>query len=435
MKKTLLFAFALTMGIASVSAQGDFSVKREWKTNTTAAGIDARQGCYANGKFYIQNKALGEIEIWDQTGKLGTLPSTKKGTSIAADAAGNILVTNVTEFDFGKESGTKRPVRIYPNGQAPAKDVDLFLACPPPAALTSDMRSDYFGEIDGNIMSAEGGELCMVVNRRKYLNVLPIKNGVQDDDNTQAIVITDCFVNPTPAFQENGSGISTLSQVISYKFDGQYCFENKFIGLKGIEATADDLGNLTGKNVDDYTTGQSVWAVNPAYECWMVGSKLFKLGNEKYVLAIIQYKGEGPKDSSFAIVRASDGEKVAIWHAKDVQEDKILATSAGAMWFKIVPVDETKAEIFQYFPAEAAGTGWIAKYIFTAGAGVEGVEADQKATVIAGQGMITVEGEAENVEVYTMAGALVSKGETTIECAAGLYIVNVDGHATKVLVK
>ena len=168
MKKTLLFAFALSLGIANVAtAQGDYSLTRDWKTNTTAKGADARQGCFANGKFYIQNRPAGQIEIWDQNGMVGTLPSTDKSTGICADDAGNILVTNVTEFDFGKESGTTRPVRIYPNGAAPATDIDLYLVCPPPASLSSDMRCDYFGHIEGNIMSDEGGEACWIVNRRK----------------------------------------------------------------------------------------------------------------------------------------------------------------------------------------------------------------------------------------------------------------------------
>lgn len=437
MKKTLLFAFALSLGIANVAtAQGDYSLTRDWKTNTTAKGADARQGCFANGKFYIQNRPAGQIEIWDQNGMVGTLPSTDKSTGICADDAGNILVTNVTEFEFGTESGTTRPVRIYPNGAAPATDIDLYLVCPPPASLSSDMRCDYFGHIEGNIMSEEGGEACWIVNRRKYLNILPIKNGAQDDDNSQAVLMDqNCFVNPVESFQTSGSAISSLTQSVAFKFNDEYCFDSRYIGLKGVEISTNDEGNLAAANKNDYTTAQSVWSYDPAYSCHVVGNTLFEMGGEKFIVAMIQYKTvDKERESSFAIVRASDQEKVAIWASKD-HEAGIVAATAGANWITAVPVSENEAAIYQYFPAENAGEGWIAKYTFkNNGSSVEGV-AEAKAKVIAGQGTIRIDGEAENIEVYNVAGTLISKGQTEVECAAGLYIVKVDGTVSKVLVK
>lgn len=434
MKKSLLFAFALSMGLTSAYAQGDFTLTRDWQKTTTTAGSDARQGCYANGKFYLQNRPAGEIEIWDQTGKIGSLPSTTKSTGICSDDAGNIIVTNVTAFDFGKESGTTRPVRIYPNGAAPATDIDLFLACPPPASLSSDMRCDYFGHAQGNVMSAEGGTLCWIVNRRKYINVMPIKNGVQDDDNTLAIINDKCFVNPVESFQTTGSTINALTQAVAFKFGDQYCMDTRYIGLKGVEVATDSEGTMTATNKDDYTTAQSVYSFNPAFSCHVVGNTLFEMGGEKYIVAMIQYKGDKERNSSFAIVRASDGEKVAIWDSNKTDKD-VLASTAGANWITAVPVDANKTELYQYFPANAAGAAWIAKYTLTNNSGVEGIENDAKAKVIAGNGVINIEGEAAQIAVYTAAGALVSEGKTTVECAAGLYIVTVDGKATKVIVK
>lgn len=436
MKKTLLFAFALSMGMANVAnAQSDFTLTRDWKTNTTAKGSDARQGCYTNGKFYIQNRPVGEIEIWDQTGKIGTLPSTDKSTGICADDAGNIIVTNVTEFAFGTESGTTRPVRIYPNGAAPATDLDLFLACPPPGSLSSDMRCDYFGHAQGNVMDADGGVLVWNVNRRKYLNVLPIKSGVQDDDNTLAILNDKCFVNPVEGLAAQIPAISGLSSVVAFKYGDEYCMDCRFVGLKGVEVSTDADENLEATIKNDYTTGQSIWSFDPAYSCHVLGNTLFEMGGEKYIVAMIQYKtGDAERVSSFAVVRASDGEKVAVWGAKD-NDPGIAAKTAGANWITAVPVDDNKTELYQYFPAENEGEAWIAKYTFTKNSSVEGVDAAPKAKVIGGNGVISVAGEAENVAVYTVSGALVSTGEKTVECAAGLYIVNVDGVATKVLVK
>lgn len=66
--------------------------------------------------------------------------------------------------------------------------------------------------------------------------------------------------------------------------------------------------------------------------------------------------------------------------------------------------------------------------------GVAGVDADA-AKVIAGVGEINVIGEAQNIAVYTMGGAKISANEAKVNCAAGLYIVVVDGKVSKVAVK
>ena len=66
---------------------------------------------------------------------------------------------------------------------------------------------------------------------------------------------------------------------------------------------------------------------------------------------------------------------------------------------------------------------------------VEGTVATATAKVIGGVGEINVIGDASNIETYTIGGALVSKNQANIYVAAGLYIVKVDGIATKVIVK
>ena len=66
-----------------------------------------------------------------------------------------------------------------------------------------------------------------------------------------------------------------------------------------------------------------------------------------------------------------------------------------------------------------------------------GTESVEVATVkvVAGTGEIHVIGETRSIEVYTIGGSLVSKGETTVACPAGIYVVVVDGTPAKVLVK
>ncbi|MDE6198444.1 MAG: hypothetical protein K2G06_01190, partial [Muribaculaceae bacterium] len=74
-------------------------------------------------------------------------------------------------------------------------------------------------------------------------------------------------------------------------------------------------------------------------------------------------------------------------------------------------------------------------YATKAVAGVEDVITDEiggnNCKVYGGQGEIIIEGEYENVAVYNMSGMMMP----SLNVASGLYIVNVDGQVTKVLVK
>lgn len=66
--------------------------------------------------------------------------------------------------------------------------------------------------------------------------------------------------------------------------------------------------------------------------------------------------------------------------------------------------------------------------------GVEGVE-KATAKVYGGQGEIRVEGVAGQFAVYSYSGALVATGSEVVSVPAGMYIVLVDGVATKVVVR
>ena len=51
-------------------------------------------------------------------------------------------------------------------------------------------------------------------------------------------------------------------------------------------------------------------------------------------------------------------------------------------------------------------------------------------------GEIAIVGEAADVEVYNMGGALIAKGNLErISCPQGIYVVKVDGNVQKVIVK
>ena len=66
-----------------------------------------------------------------------------------------------------------------------------------------------------------------------------------------------------------------------------------------------------------------------------------------------------------------------------------------------------------------------------------GVESalNNKVTVAGGNGSISVLGQAKDIKVYNINGTLVSSNAAQVECATGLYIVVVDGKASKVVVR
>jgi 1,4-alpha-glucan branching enzyme len=64
-------------------------------------------------------------------------------------------------------------------------------------------------------------------------------------------------------------------------------------------------------------------------------------------------------------------------------------------------------------------------------AGVDNISVNSRAQVSVSNGEIVINGDYNNVEVYNLAGAK----QHSLRVAPGLYIVNVDGNATKVIVK
>ena len=72
---------------------------------------------------------------------------------------------------------------------------------------------------------------------------------------------------------------------------------------------------------------------------------------------------------------------------------------------------------------------------FTDGSGVTNA-VNNGVAVIGGNGEIRVIGNTTDVEVYTVGGALVSKGENNVNCASGIYVVRVNGsNVYKVIVR
>ena len=67
MKKQLLLSAVGLFSVVGVSAQLA-TITQEWKTPVGDV-TNMRQGTYANGKFYIQNKNDGTVDVWTKDRK------------------------------------------------------------------------------------------------------------------------------------------------------------------------------------------------------------------------------------------------------------------------------------------------------------------------------------------------------------------------------
>lgn len=91
-------------------------------------------------------------------------------------------------------------------------------------------------------------------------------------------------------------------------------------------------------------------------------------------------------------------------------------------------------KFFENENQDGSGTVCIRKLFNEIPSGVEGVE-KATAKVFGGQGEIRVEGVAGQFAVYSYSGALVATGSEAVSVPTGMYIVLVDGVATKVVVR
>jgi hypothetical protein len=67
--------------------------------------------------------------------------------------------------------------------------------------------------------------------------------------------------------------------------------------------------------------------------------------------------------------------------------------------------------------------------------GINGINGNASAKIIAGTGYIRVLGEPSLIEVYNLAGMMISRNQAIINCQRGIYFVKVDGTVTKVIVR
>ncbi len=427
MKKNLLMGAALiaSMAVYAPSATAKSSMDRSLKClwmNTDVAPLhtSARQGVAVNGKFYLQNKDTQKIEIWNETGKIGELES-GKGTNITRDDAGNIIVRT---GEFNTNYNVNKGVRII----TPAGEVKDFEIAGIPGG-----RADFWGHVAGDVMSKDGGVLFMGTMWQPNMIEVPIVNGAQAVEDTYPYN----FVQ-NEAIKVGGT-FTTTHTICAYKFDT----ESIALLSPNVQITSTTSGNgnsiyrLTLDNDDNWVpTG---FYVTPNHN-GCSGFEIFELNGKKY---IVYPSGSNNADgftvSSLKVKDTPANEdadkdvRIATKYAEAKEDGSDVLYKNNAFYgchLSVEPATENSVYIYEYVP-----NAYIAKYEFTVqSSSVKSVEAENDAVVYGTNGKIVVKGEGV-ANVYTTAGALVATGNGEISCDAGIYIVMVNGKATKVIVK
>lgn len=429
MKKQLLSGAMMLLGIvammptANAGSSMDHALSLEWmNTDVAPISLDARQGFGMNGKFYIQNKATQKIEVWNETGKLEEIAS-GGGTNITRDDAGNIIVRLGT-FNTDYTDKTRNEMRIISADRTKTVDIPLL-------GITAG-RLDFWGNIKGNVLdTTNGGVLYMGTNWHGFITEIPVVNGAQDVTNTYQY----SYANP---FKTAGT-FTTTSLLSGWDGIEDFTLLSPFNGTGTVKTTGNSIQKMALDAEENWVIDS--YFITPRHN-GCTGYCIFKVGDQKF---IVYSSGSNDADgftvSKLATKAASDVEdsdesyRIATKYAETGDDGNVLYKNNAfyGNHFSVDPIDATHCYIYQYFPA-----GYIAKYKFdtTGLTGIESVGADEaKAKVLAGAGEINVEGEASAIEVYNAGGALISNGSANVKCAPGLYIVRVDGKATKVIVK
>lgn len=427
MKKQLLLGALLSAGLmAFVPAMNakssmDASLSMKWMVtgDIPTLKLDARQGTAANGKFYLQNKATGKVEVWDATGKINEITS-GGGTNITRDDAANIIV-RVGTFNTDYVS-TRDELMIIPTEGA-SKSIPL-------SGITKG-RLDFWGHVSGNVMDAtDGGVLYMGTIYGGNIIEIPIKDGAQDVANTYQYSYRSPFAIPgnitTTSLMSSWKGVEDLAVLSPY--------------ATGNTTSCNSIEKM-GYDGDDNWVHKAFYITPRHNNC--TGFDIFKIGDQKYIV----YSTGGNNGDGFSVARLATKEasafedsdeayRVATKYAETKEDNNVMYQGANSYYgnhlIAEVNTDGKTANIYQYFPG-----GYIAQYVFDPSkSGVDGIQNDAEQTIIiGGEGEITIEGNPASIEVYTIGGVLVSRNEANVKCAPGIYVVRTNGNVAKVLVK
>lgn len=188
---------------------------------------------------------------------------------------------------------------------------------------------------------------------------------------------------------------------------------------------------------------------NYAAESWLVSPEidLSEATNAELVFdGLAKFLGGNPMSDYFKTKISTDytnDVEAATW--TEVTVNGITESTDGWDFYTVDPIDLAefvgkKIRIaFQYISTDSNAPTFEIDNLSVKGeetSGVAGVAAEGAVKVLGLDGEIAIVGEAADVEVYSLSGAVVAKGNLErISCPQGIYVVKVDGNVQKVIVK
>lgn len=386
------------------------------KLSTTYANGDVIPAGFMGERSEYQG--IAQLAVWDyaetfaeSTENDGEIaPKAVAVTDVTTDIANQyIRVNNVTvtseedgdQTNYYANSGSNK-VMLYARFSTFTND-QL-------AALEAGKEYDVIG-----IAAVYGGEPQIYV-----VSVTePGGSVVPDPEPEEGIFFSETFEDSDGGFVFQDIDLGTLDYVWKYE-DGQY---------------------------GTYWKASAFVGENKAAESWLVSPEI-DLTEAKTAQLVF--------DAACRYIGATIDESLKIKVASDYTDDVQTAnwtefTTTG--WtdgssFKFVTLDAINLDefagkkirlAFQYTSTTSCAPTFEINNIVISGtetSGVEYVIAGEAAVAVGLDGRIAIMGEAADVEVYNMGGALIAKGNLNeVNCAAGAYIVKVDGKAQKVIVK
>ena len=188
---------------------------------------------------------------------------------------------------------------------------------------------------------------------------------------------------------------------------------------------------------------------NYAAESWLVSPEIDLTKAKKAELVfdgLAKFLGGNPMSDYFKTKISTDytnDVEAATW--TEVTVNGITESTDGWNFYTVTPIDlggyiGKKIRIaFQYISTDSNAPTFEIDNLSVKGeetSGVAGVAAEGAVKVLGLDGEIAIVGEAADVEVYNMGGALIAKGNLErVSCPQGIYVVKVDGNVQKVIVK
>lgn len=365
------------------TAETGYTLTQEWEHTEghLTVNTNTRWATAFDGKIYINDHLNSKLYYWSENGLTNTGISSAAGTAITSDDAKNIIVST------SMYSGGNTAMKILPAGETSFRDLTISM---PTGVAAAQMQ--YLGKAVGDIMGS-GGALYLYPKDALSVAKIFFQNGVQT--SATAIPVNTITPDGQSFVVPLSNDVNSNDVAVRYRSKKHFYHSN---GTEFVEYSDNGISTTQGGTI--FTLANTLYGVEPIGTSYCDGFQ------------IVDY----------------DQNKIVATHQAQFSTS-VASPNANCIIAEIAGTHEVR--LYQYVPGQLA-----TMYMFKVddATSVECVEGSN-VEVIAGVGEISVLGNVDSVEVYSVTGVLISQDETHIECQPGIYIVCVDGEAIKVVIK